>query len=301
MSTKSGGRKIEPPDCYARAMLIAGEIELIRQEMGRPQDRRPAPVVKGAAPREVYFQALAMFRKADRLCYEITGDQLASIPHAPPISAIEPGDVLGVLDAALREISETKTRLGVTENAKEPKRDAAKTPSDVFGAVLGATRQLNLLLERPFAPGDVFQQVSLAVAYTGRLLAAFPGAPTRPELPAYKRRQRPVDCFDRLASCVTKLQKIVAKSGLGMLQQPPERPGGENDVVPGDVYDLASLALAEVAFLHAHQSDANPPYPFEANSPGRKLPSHVFQLAGALESQLETLTKLVDKKPGWLS
>src|SRR5262245_63748362 len=102
MSTKKPARRIEPPDCFARAQLIAAEVELIRAEMGRPQDRRPAPSVKGASPREVYFQALSLFRKADRLCYEITGDQLASIPHAPPISSIEPGDVLGVLDAALR-------------------------------------------------------------------------------------------------------------------------------------------------------------------------------------------------------
>jgi hypothetical protein len=300
-STKKASRKIEPPDCYARAQLLAAEVELIRQEMGRPQDRRPAPVVKGAAPREVYFQALSLFRKADRLCYEITGDQLASIPHAPPIASIEPGDVLGVLDAAHREISETKARLGIHEDAKEPKRDASKTPSDVFAACLSVTRQLNLLLERPFAPGDVFQQVSLAVAYAGRLLAAFPNIDTTPDLPAFKRRQRPADCYDRIAGVVTNLQKVIARSGLNALQQAPERPGDVNEVVPGDVFDIASLALAEVAFLHAHQGDANPPYPFEANLPGRKLPSHVFQLAGVLESQVNALNKLVDKKPGWLS
>jgi hypothetical protein len=301
MSTKKAARKIEPPDCYVRAQQLAGDVELIRQEMGRPQDRRPAPVVKGAAPREVYFQALSLFRKADRLCYEITGDQLASIPHAPPISAIEPADVLGVLDAAMREVDETKQRLGITESAKEPKRDASKVPSDVFAACLGVTRQLNLLLERPFAPGDVYQQVSLAVAYAGRLLAAFPSIDTHPDLPAFKRRQRPADCYDRLASCVAMLQKVVGRSGLQVMQQAPERPGDGNEVVPGDVYDIASLALAEVAFLHAHQADTNPPYPFEANAPGRKLPSHVFQLAGVLETQLNALAKQVEKKPNWLA
>jgi hypothetical protein len=302
MSTTSrkAARKIEPPDCYARAQRLAAEIELIRAEMGRPQDRRPQPAVKGAAPREVYFQALSLFRKADRLCYEITGDQLAAIPHAPPISAIEPGDVLGVLDAALRELEETKQRLGIREEAKEPKREASRTPSDVFAACLGATRQLNLLLERPFAPGDVFQQVSLAVAYAGRLLAAFPSIDTTPDLPAFKRRQRPADCFDRLAGCFTTLQKVIARSGLQVMQQAPERPGDANEVVPGDVYDMASLALAEVAFLHAHQADANPPYLFEANMPGRKLPAHVHQLAGVLDTQLNALAKLVEKKPNWL-
>jgi hypothetical protein len=62
-------------------------------------------------------------------------------------------------------------------------------------------------------------------------------------------------------------------------------------VVPSDVYDLATLVLGEVAYVHALGSDPNPPYPFEGNQPGRKLPAHVWQLASLLELLLQQLAR----------
>ena len=291
--------EILPADCYQRIKHIEAEVELIRQEMGRAKDRRPAPVVRGAAPREVYFQALSFFRKADRLCYELTGDWLAAIPHAPPISHIEPRHVLSVLEAGLRELAEVKAKLGIQEKAPEPARDEARQPSDVFGAIVGVNRQLNVLLERPFAPGDVYHVLSLSVAYTGRLLAQLGEANPPAALPAFERRKRPADVYDRILGAVERLRGIVTRSGLSMLEQPVTRAHDE-ETLPSDCYDVASLALAEVAFLHAHTTDANPPYPFEANSPGRKLPAHCFQIAGLLDQHREKLDKLSAAKPNWL-
>src|SRR4051812_198386 len=90
---------VEPADCYVRAVQLAANVEMIRNEMGRPVEHRSHAVVTGASPREVWFQALAAFRKADRLAHEIAQDPTAAVPHAPPISTIKPGHVLLVLDA----------------------------------------------------------------------------------------------------------------------------------------------------------------------------------------------------------
>jgi hypothetical protein len=291
--------EIHPPDCYVRIKHIEGEVELIQKEMGRPRDRRSAPMVRGAAPREVYFEALSFFRKADRLCHELTGDQLASVPHAPPISEIKPRHVLAVLEAGQRELAEVKAKLGITEKAPDPAREDSRTPSDVFGAVVGVSRQLNLLLERPFAPGDVYQLLSLGVAYAGRLLAHAGDASPIAAMPALERRKRPADVYDRLLGAVERLRAIVVRSGLTMLEQPLSR-SGEEDTLPSDCYDIASLVLAEVAFLHAHIADANPPYPFEANVPGRKLPANCYQIAGLLDQQLGQLDRFTAQKPNWL-
>jgi hypothetical protein len=296
-----GGKPLEevrPPDCYARARLIQAEVELIRQEMGRARDPRPPAQVKGDAPREVYFQALALFRKADRLAYEITGDQMAAIPHAPPASQLRPGHVLSVLDAALREIAEVKGRLRITESAAEPALEPSRVPSDVFGVIVDTNRQLNLLLERPFSPGDVYQQLSLAAAYAQRLLAGFPGGGGAAEAP-FERRKRPGDVFQRLTGCVASLRSIVGRSGLTMLEQ-AHGAGAVEEVLPADCFDMASLVLSELAFLHAHRVDPNPPYPFEANAPGRKLPAHCYQLAGTIQAMLTRLDEHVAQSPGWL-
>jgi hypothetical protein len=276
---------IEPPDCFVRARLLAAEVELIRHEMGRPTDSRGAVTVAGASPREVYFQALAVFRKADRLCQEITGDPVASIPHAPPVADLKPGHVYQVIEAALRELGEVKRGLGIDGKAEAPARDGGKVPSDVFGALATANRQINLLLERPFRPADVYQQVALAVAYAARLTGAEPPAPA-----ALARGKRPSDVYARLAGCLEVARGLVGKAGHAVIERAPQA-GDAAGVLPSDVFDMASLVLAEVAFLHALKQDPNPPYPFEGNAPGRKLPSHVFQLAGVLEQQLGQLAK----------
>ena len=282
MSTPSI-ESIEPPDCYRRAVQLAADVELIRREMGRPTEARPPVTVKGASPRECWFQALAVFRKADRLCQEIAGDPVASVPHAPPIGDIKPGHVLTVIEAAARELDEVKQTLGIPEKGEAPARDGSKTPSDVFGSLATTNRQINLLLARPFAPSDVYQQVSLTVSYAARLTGAEP-----PAAAAFERGRRPAEVYDRLQRCLELVRTLVKNAGHPVIDSLPT-PGDQT--LPSDVYDLASLLLGEVAFVHALRPDPNPPYPFESNAPGKKLPSHVWQLAGVLEQQLQQLTR----------
>jgi hypothetical protein len=272
---------VQPADCFVRATQLAQEIELVRREMGRPAESRPPVTVTGASPRECWFQALAVFRKVDRLCAEMAGDPPASVPHAPALTELKPGHVLQVIDAAMREIAEVKRALAIPEKTDTPARDTSRTPSDVYGTLATLDRQINLLLTQPFTPADVFQQLSLAVAYAARL-----GAESVPS--PFQRGKRPADCYDRLLACLELARTLVRKAGQPVIDAAP-RAGDASGVVPADVYDLASLVLGEVAYVHALAKHSTPPYPFEGNSPGKKLPSHVWQLAGVLEQQLTML------------
>jgi hypothetical protein len=65
--------------------------------------------------------------------------------------------------------------------------------------------------------------------------------------------------------------------------------GAVPDVLPGDVYDLASLVVGELAFLHAITPGALPVHAFDPAWQGHRLPSHVHQQARTLESQLAAL------------
>jgi hypothetical protein len=286
---------LQPPDCLVLTGRIAAQVELIREEMGRPTDTRPAPAIAGAAPRECWFAALALAARVDRLL-EPTGRALAAPAHPPAPPRIRPGHVHAVLEGAHAALERFGADLGVTTRPNAPARDDARTPSDVLAQIIKIDRQLDLLLDRPLSPSDVFGRVELAVGYAGRLLAAFAGAPQRPESPRFERARRPGDCYRRLAICFQKAKALAERGGQTTLEAPPELEHGA--VIPADCYDLATLVVAELAFLHAHQVDANPPYPFE-NAPARgRLPSHVFQLVGVLEAQLAELDRRA--AAGWL-
>jgi hypothetical protein len=78
---------------------------------------------------------------------------------------------------------------------------------------------------------------------------------------------------------------LVAKHGQTALRTR----GTPNEIQPSDVYDLASLVLGEVAFLHSLVPTAEPVHAFEPGGNGFRLPSHVHQLARTLEAQLGAL------------
>ena len=93
-----GAAEIEPPDVYQSTMVIRGELERIREALDKPSDSRAEIDVRNALPREVFFQAMTLWVKADRLCKETrhadmpeisrvemapSGRNSASLRHSP--------------------------------------------------------------------------------------------------------------------------------------------------------------------------------------------------------------------------
>ena len=275
---------------------MRNELDLIRLEMGKPAGQRPVLKVKNAAPREVFFQALTLFRKTDRLCFEQLREHVA-MPKVPR-GSIHPAEVYAVVERTLTRLRNLKTHIGIAKKSEKPPRDPSKTPTDVFRSIGDANRQLNLLIEKPFSPSDVYQQVTLAVGHASRLLARFPRATRIPAAPPFERRKRTVDVFRRLVGCFARLRRIADSSRLQLLELEVDEASTEI-LAPSDVYDIASLVVSELAYLHSKLKTSPPPR--EVFHPGSKFPSHVYQRAGLLESQLVPLEELVRQNPSWLS
>lgn len=256
VDAKAAAGVIEPADCFMHVRVVRDELEQLRFVMGRPKNTQPELDVLNAAPREVYFQALTLFRKADRLSFEFTRE------HAPepevPSGPIRPAAVDAVVDAALQRIRSVRQRLKIDYQATPVERDPAKNPTHVFCSIVQANRQLNLLLDRQLSPADVYQQVTLAVGYTSRLLAEF-SDPTRiPQEPAFAEGKRPTDVYRRLTDCLERVRRISELSGQQMLTLNVTAAQWEN-ATPSDVYDIASLLVSELAFLHSKLANARPP------------------------------------------
>lgn len=287
-------QSMQPADVFLHVALVRDELELIRFEMGRPSDHLPQMVVSNAASREVFFQALTLFHKANRLAFEQTRKRMDA-PEIPQ-GEILPDHVWQVVDAALQRIQRVKSELGIIENSASRVRDADKRPIDVFRTIAQANRQLNLLLERRFSSSDVFKQVTLAMAYSARLLSHFDGTQRIAATPPYQRGKRPVDVYHRLVAILARLQKIAQQSGLAMLTLSDVN--NATEITPSDVYDIASVLVAELAYLHQQLGTVEPP--LTPRYPGRKFPADVYQRAGILEAQLVTLQARVTADPDWL-
>jgi hypothetical protein len=288
-----GEEEISPSDIFQLAARLRNEIELIRLEMGKPESGPPVFQVENAAPREVYFQALTLFRKADRLAFEHTREQIDE-PVAPE-KKIRQADVYAIVELALDRVERVKETLNIPEPAELPPVDPAIDPSQVLNSIVAANRELNHLLDQQFAPGDVYWQVSVAIAYASRLLDTPGEVSTPPEAPALERRKRPADVYRKLVECFGQIREIGESSGVPMLklvvaEQQVER------AAPSDVYDVASLLVSELAHLHELRAQTHSPR--QVFNPGRKLPSDVFQRTGILCRQMEILKSQLESETG---
>jgi hypothetical protein len=278
---------VQPAHCYARAQRLLAETNLVREELGRSEDARPVPNITDAQPREVYFETLAAWRKAQRLSAELGILTARSAPSAPAARDVHPGHVLELLEAVLATIETVKARLEIEECAPEPAIETARQPNDVLTTVIRINRDLSRALERPFTPTDVYRTVALASAYATRLRGVAPQA-------TFIRRKQPADCYARLEGCLALLSDLVVKQGQPALAARAT----PKEIAPCDVYDLASLVLGELAFLHGLAPNAAPVHAFEPGPSGHVFPAHVDQLARTLEVQLARINALVNVSVG---
>ena len=282
-------------ELVATADHLNDRIELLRSYMGRPVDTQKSIEVRDATLREAYFQSLVTFRLAERLCVEQTRQHLSS-PIVPSTEG-SVADVESVLKATSVSIERVATKLGVPDDTPPQDGEVDATATDLFSALIRMNRQLNLLVDRPFAPNDVYEQVTVAIAYTELLLDDFPGSSPIPSPPPYETRKCPADVYRRLLECFHLVHDIAEESAIHTLTLHASE-DFINAVQPNDVYQLASLLVAELQHLHTHQADiVTVP---ESYYVGRKIPSDVYQRAGILVSQLEELQRRSRLAPDWL-
>ena len=289
---------IESFQVYARATVVHSELETLRYHLGKPEVSPPVITASGVTPHETYFQALALFRNANQLCFEHTG-RLAEVPPLPA-GTIDCHEVQKVIDAALERIVLVRKTFDTADHLELAKdsTDTSKSRTDVFNLLVQSNRQLNLLLDRRVAPREVFSQATLASSYTACLLERSPEFDLLPKAPAYEAGKRPVDVFHRLLICLDHVRGIAQVSDVPMLDLTINQ-DQLSTVEPSDVYHLASLIVAELTCLHSQLEGAqSPPDLYEV---GRKVPSDVYQRVGLLQQQLITLEQYVQLHPDWLS
>ncbi|MFT5121704.1 MAG: hypothetical protein ACI9TH_000465 [Kiritimatiellia bacterium] len=275
---------------------IAGELELIRLEMGCPLATPLGISIHGAHLHNVYFHAQALLEKSNRLTFEQTFTK-SQLPSVTPVKKIVIDDVQALLDRVEKQLGGIKRVLVVSEAPLSTGAGSKVDASELLLTILGINKQINLLLERRYAPRDVYQKATLSVHYMARILDRFPDTRHIPEEPASERRKTPTDVFLRLHHCHELLVGICQTANLAIPELELTAPSDERS--PSDVYDLAVLVVTDLAYLHTVMGDLDPPV--RVLDPGRKFPSHVFQRVGLLEKQIGLLADNAARKADWIA
>lgn len=303
--TGAGADAPETVDVHLLARTIQEEVEVIRWHMGRPVERRSLIPVEGVSIRENFGQAMTLWRKVNQLGVELVGGGEPPPPvRAPRDGDYGPGHVHQVLSSILDRLQEIKEATGIV-GASAIDRDASPlspnssaTPSDVFQVIIHCNRQVNRMLERQFQPGDVFQRVQQATFYASEILSAAGDPSPFPTTPAYEAGMMPAHVYGRLLEVFDRLAVVFDALGLRMVSWDAEAYVVDESLTASDVYDVATLLLSEIEYLHSLLPEARPP--IEVAHPGRRWPSDVYQQAGVLRTQMTQLIALTSENPDLL-
>jgi len=292
--TPSNVQHIIPADVLARVKLLSAELYFVRQALGKAKEHQSIISVSGASPREVYFEAQALYEKANRLSYEVMG----SYKKSPTLHAknLVPAHVWQLVDAALKRVVLVKVALDIKGKPAESQQALTTTPTDVFNSILQANQELNSLLYKRVAPSDVFEQVTIAINYMASLLQYLDVSPRIPENSTFVPNKTPSEVYKRLVTCIRLLESIAKQSGLKMLSLKINELGS-HQTTPSNVFDLSKIVVAEVRYLNTLISNDES---VRAYDPGYKVPSDVFQRSSILLKQLKALDQAVKKDPNWL-
>lgn len=286
-------RHIIPADVLARVKLLYKELNLIRKALGKPKETNQIIRVQGASPREVYFEAQALFEKANRLAFEVTG----SYKKLPEIHSddLQPVHVWSLVNDGLKRILLVKKWLKIKTTVKESREPETTTPTNVFNAIIVSNSELNQLLTSRMAPKDVFREVTLAVNYTANLLQYLNIKPRIPNATKHIRDVTYGDVFKKLLTCIELLEQISKVSKVKMLDLKVQYLSLPQ-ITSSDLYDLSKIIVSEVRYLNHVIKKTTP---VESFDPGYKTPSDIYQRVTILETQLNLLlTRLKTEKDG---
>ncbi|MCB1824190.1 MAG: hypothetical protein KDJ54_06235 [Candidatus Competibacteraceae bacterium] len=275
----------------AQIAAYSQDLERLRRFMGAPRTGKFNIGIHSGLTRDLYFQTLTLWQKTDRLLFEIS--RVRATP--PPTSTGEPGlsDILANLQGAHGILQQMMRAL---EIPPEPETRTGPAPDqpDHFTALLDLNRQVDQLLERHFAPSDVYMEITLAIGYAARLLARYPEATRIPEEPPFEPNKQPSDVYRRLIACLRSITHVAKILGFAVLDI-DTRQTDMTQLTPGDVYMVASLVVSQLNHLYEQLGDDKSLAP--AFYPGRKFPAHSYQRAGILQAQLQQLERFIAADP----
>lgn len=294
------GLQIEPGNTAAQGLLLVEiihrKLEVIRSYIGKPTEEVPNIAIKNAVPREVFYQAVNLYQKSDRLAQEIARSSI-SLDPSNLNNDLGQEDVIKVLNAAMQRIDSVIKELAIQPPPalEEDYSQKHATNSDLYVAIINTSQRINQLLDDKYSPAEVYQKLTKSIHIALTLFERFPGTPRNFSEPEFIPGKTPSDVFNSLIDCYAQIREIAMQSNIEILEINSASKNGL--YVPSEVYDIATLLVSELSYIH----DTVPGLSEAEHSyyPGRVYPSHVYQRGLLLKRILDDLHSLIKENPDW--
>ena len=269
--------------------IVRAQVETIKVALGAPKVDQASLDLTFATEREIFHQARTLYRNANQLCFEKT--QYRSLPIPVPHETIQSRHIIHVLTGIQDRLVCVLGALRIDATIPVVTYADSVTSRELFLEISWATQQIGLMLAERIRPTLVYRQVTLALSYATRLRETLPG-PTMPVEPRFNPSASPTDVFVVLLRCHGLISSIGQRHG----QLIPDILNAQTGILyPHNVYDLATIVVAEIQLLHGLFGVEDQLYsvPF----PNEKSPPNVYQRARLLELQLRSYIDASGNEP----
>ena len=275
-----------PAQLHQQIGQLRADIELIRQHLGKRSPRHRTFKISNAETRQLFFQAQTLFRKCNHLAMDFTVAERQAPPPAPA-GNISTAEVQALLASAHEQLILVKQELGIEQRSEPPRLERRRTASDALHGIVEAGNVLNQLTMTPATWEGIYDRIVQMLTYLG---GALPEDNRYPALAPYVCCKQPEDVYVSLATTLRGLAPLAEQVQLNLLKvrriQPPE--GGAST---STVYDLTTTMVSDIGEITLRLENADDVAPPDYPRPGRILPAHAWQLAQALGTQLERLSR----------
>ena len=287
----------QPSDVLTLLYKVSNHIEIIAKYMGKDPSNCSKFIVSNARPREVYFQAIRLRKKANQLYYEVTDQEVIEqnnlMDQRKQISPSTVYKVVNNIEGTLRKIENFyKIEEGVTY--KRAPKDTE--PKDVYNQLLIDNQILDQLLDNHASPADSYRVATTSVYYAGELLETMPGVSHIVDEPDYVVNKTADSVVDQQIAIIGKIKKINDVLNIKMLTLTRTQCKRQSNNV--NIQELSYIIFSEI--VHIAKEKGVSLKNLEGYYPGKKYPSDIYQRNALLSRQLDLILRYVTKHPQWL-
>lgn len=274
------------------------KLELIAKYMGRDFTVFQPFNVKNVSLRQLLFQSNELYKKLNVLYFEITGFEYKVAELSIKQGEVTKADLAFSLNK-ISEIIDSIIKFLSIESDLEviDKKTSSASLSTLFYRLRALNQISNQLLERDAQPSEVFQNVTLAVYYSGEILKSMSGEDLSIQQIELSKNKYPKDVFKLLMKVLEKLLIIARQLDIDTLEISRIKNLDNLKITPNEVKELSLFILVELEIVCAQKG-------IQIDNilsiyPGKKYPSDVYRRGEMLDKQIDKILRYVKSHPEW--